>query len=418
MERVWALGKSFGVVTLLTLACAGLPLWAASTGEQLPAPCMALAAGGGILGASILLTWACEVAQNDMPQAMAVAVVAIVAVLPEYAVDMYFTWMAGQQPDGGHACYALANMTGANRLLIGMGWPAVVCVAALCAGTARVQLAPEQRVEMSFLLMASLYALWIAFKGTLALYDGCVYVGLYVACIARIISRGDRGEEAEGPAALIAAWPRPGRVGATVGLFVVASVVILGCAEPFSESLVATGRLWGLNEFLLVQWLAPIASETPEFVVALMFAARGRAALALTSLLAAKLNQWTLLVGMIPGVYAVSLGSAATPIPLEGRQLQEVLLTAGQSLFGLSLLWGLRLGVPAALALLALFLVQMTTPLYAEELAARWNLPAAKLRTFQALACLALALLVAGWRWWRARRPMFNRPSQPGGQGG
>jgi cation:H+ antiporter len=34
----------------------------------------------------------------------------------------------------------------------------------------------------------------------------------------------------------------------------------------------ATGRLLRINEFLLGQWLVPIASETPEFVVALGFA--------------------------------------------------------------------------------------------------------------------------------------------------
>jgi cation:H+ antiporter len=35
----------------------------------------------------------------------------------------------------------------------------------------------------------------------------------------------------------------------------------------------------GVNEFLLVQWLAPIASEAPEFIVAIMFALRGMAGL-------------------------------------------------------------------------------------------------------------------------------------------
>ena len=52
---------------------------------------VALLSGIAILGASFLLTWACEVAQMDIPQAVAVAVVAFIAVLPEYAVDMYFT---------------------------------------------------------------------------------------------------------------------------------------------------------------------------------------------------------------------------------------------------------------------------------------------------------------------------------------
>jgi len=41
---------------------------------------------------------------------------------------------------------------------------------------------------------------------------------------------------------------------------------------------------------LLVQWLAPLASETPEFVVAILLAVRGRAIAALGLLLSSKIN--------------------------------------------------------------------------------------------------------------------------------
>jgi len=47
-----------------------------------------------------------------------------VAVLPEYAVDFVFTWKAGSDP--AYAPDALANMTGGNQLLIGVGWSMVV----------------------------------------------------------------------------------------------------------------------------------------------------------------------------------------------------------------------------------------------------------------------------------------------------
>lgn len=70
--------------------------------------------GMAILGASFILMWACDVAQMDIPQTLALAVVALIAVLPEYAVDMYFTWMAGQHPESDYAHYAIANMTGAK----------------------------------------------------------------------------------------------------------------------------------------------------------------------------------------------------------------------------------------------------------------------------------------------------------------
>jgi cation:H+ antiporter len=139
--------------------------------------------------------------------------------------------------------------------------------------------------------------------------------------------------------------------------------VILANAAPFCEGLIGTGRVFHINEFLLVQWLAPIASEAPEFIVALVFTWRGQAGLALGSLLSAKLNQWTLLVGMIPGVYAVSHGSLAHPLPADATQFSEILLTAAQSLLAVVLLAGLRLSIGGAMLLFGLFIGQFLLPL-------------------------------------------------------
>ncbi len=66
-----------------------------------------------------MLSWAAEVAQHDIPQALALTILALIAVLPEYAVDMYFAFQAGRNPGSNYGELALANMTGANRLLIG-----------------------------------------------------------------------------------------------------------------------------------------------------------------------------------------------------------------------------------------------------------------------------------------------------------
>ena len=295
--------RPYLLAVLMTLPGLALRLAPADVSPMLGA----VLAGLAILGASFLLTWACEVAQLDIPQAVAVAVVAFIAVLPEYAVDMYFTWMAGQHPESAYSHYAIANMTGANRLLIGIGWTAIVLI---FAGRFHnyVALHEEKRTDVLFLGLATLYALLIPLKGSLTLFDGVVFLGIYVGYMCIIARRPCEEEEPEGPAATLARLSRPARMRTVAGLFLFAALVILFNAEPFSESLVASGKILGINEFLLVQWLAPIASEAPEFIVALMFAFRGNAGLALGSLLSSKLNQWTLLVGMIPGVYAVSSG--------------------------------------------------------------------------------------------------------------
>ena len=357
---------------------------------------VAVLSGIAILGASFLLTWACEVAQLDIPQAVAVAVVAFIAVLPEYAVDMYFTWMAGQHPESAYSHYAIANMTGANRLLIGVGWSAIVLIFAGRYHSA-VALHDDKRTDVLFLGLATLYALLIPLKGSLTWVDGVVFLAIYAWYIWIIARRPCEEEQPEGPAAVLAQLPKKRRLRTVIAIFLFAALVILCNAEPFSESLVASGKLLGVNEFLLVQWLAPIASEAPEFIVALMFAFRGNAGLALGSLLSSKLNQWTLLVGLIPGVYAVSSGGLSPSINLDTHQFQEILLTAGQSIFAVALLLDLRLHVREAFWLLVLFAAQLLSPLYDAQLEAMLGLAHDPLRLHYFSHIRAIPPTAAGW---------------------
>jgi cation:H+ antiporter len=334
---------------------------------DMSAPIMALFAGVSILSAAFLLVWACDAAQTDISQSLAIAVVALIAVLPEYAVDMYFTWQAGKFPDSDYAGYAIANMTGANRLIIGVAWAVVVII--FWVKTRRpVVIEAERLLEVRFLAAATLYAMLIPIKGSLTWHDGIVFVGMYIWYIVAAGRRPATEEEIEGPGAYLVALPRVPRRIWTVVLFLFAAAVIVTNAERFCEGLVGTGKAFGINEFLLVQWLAPIASEAPEFVVAIMFALRKRAGLALGSLLSAKLNQWTLLVGMIPWVYAVSSGSLASPLPMGQFQMEEIFLTAAQSVLAVVMVATLHLSIGQALLLFVLFVGQLVAPGLVESL--------------------------------------------------
>ena len=92
----------------------------ASTGAHPTAWVAAVVYGLAVVGSAFLLAWAAEALQLDVSQGLALAVLALIAVLPEYAVDFVFTWKAGKDPHE-YAPLALANMTGGNRLLIGIG---------------------------------------------------------------------------------------------------------------------------------------------------------------------------------------------------------------------------------------------------------------------------------------------------------
>ena len=320
---------------------------------------LTISSGIAVLGASFLLLWACDAAQEDISQTLALAIVALIAVMPEYAVDMYITWQAGRHP--AYAPLAIANMTGANRLIIGAAWAVVVGIFWLKTRRA-VRIERERRTELLFLGLATLYAIVVVLKNSLVWYDGVVFFAIYLGYIRLAGRRPVAESEAEGPAELLLGLPVLARRLATAGLFVFAALVILLNARPFAEGLITTGTLYHVNKFLLVQWLAPIASEAPEFTVAIMFALRKRAGMALGSLLSSNLNQWTLLVGMIPWIYALSHHSLHTSIPMDSSQMHEILLTAAQSLLGIVMLCTLRLSIGQVLLLFLLFLGQLIVP--------------------------------------------------------
>ncbi|MEV7973742.1 sodium:proton exchanger [Cellulomonas sp. NPDC089187] len=326
-----------------------------------PDPLIQLALyGAAVVAASFVLAWAAEAAQVDVSGGFAIAVLALIAVLPEYAVDLFYAYTAGSDPD--YVQYAAANMTGSNRLLLGLGWPLVVLVSIYVAGrvakkpTRALALEPGNRMELGFLLIAGVAAFVIPATGQIHLVFGLAMIAWFGFYLYRL-TRGEAEEpDLIGTAAVIGGLPRRRRRPLVVALFVLAAAVILVSAEPFAESLVASGTKLGIDEFLLVQWLAPLASEAPEFIVAILFAWRGKGTAAIATLISSKINQWTLLVGSLPIAYLAGGGPAA--LVLDTRQTEEMLLTAAQTLMGVAILLSLRFWRWSAWTLLALFAVQ------------------------------------------------------------
>jgi len=361
----------FNLVPILLAAAVTIPGTALRFSHiELSPPMTALMAGIAILGASFLVLWACEVIQMDVSQTLAIALVALIAVLPEYAVDMYFTWMAGKQhtevyealkhgTEVGdvYAHFAIANMTGANRLLIGIGWPVIVFVA-WTKMRKPIRLEAERATELVFLMLATIWGFVVFFKNSLMWYDAIIFISFFVGYMMIASKRPCEEVCLEGPSEYIGSCqPLPRRFWTWL-MFAFAAAVIVVNAEPFSEGLVGTGEVFGISKFLLVQWLAPLASEAPEFTVAILLAMRGSPSMALGALVSSKLNQWSLLVGMIPAAYSLSSGQMALPIPMDHHQMLEILLTAAQSILAIALLSDFRLSFKEALLLIVLFLGQ------------------------------------------------------------
>ncbi|CAA9280352.1 MAG: Sodium/calcium exchanger family protein [uncultured Chloroflexia bacterium] len=323
------------------------------------APARAVIFGVAIIGAAFLLSWAAEAFQVDVSQGLALGLLALIAVLPEYIVDGTFAWQAANDPE--YAQFAVANMTGANRLLIGVAWPMVVAIGWFRFRQTYVRLDRGHGLELIVLLVASIYAVTIPFKGEISLLDFVILAAIFGFYIWRLSKLPAERPHLAGPAAAIASLATVPRRLTTGGVALAAAVAILFVAEPFAEALIESGGELGIDEFLLVQWLAPLASEAPEFVVVALFAWRGGATAAMSTLVSSKINQWTLLVGMLPLIYSISLGEVAG-LPLDERQQQELFMTAAQTLAAVMFLLDLRFHWYGALILFGLFVAQFFWP--------------------------------------------------------
>lgn len=341
-------------------------------------PIDALLYGLAIIGAAFMLSWAAETAQLDISAGLAIAILAFIAVLPEYAVDLVFAVKGGNAfQEFGSVCQsaadaaagrepacslALANMTGANRLLIGLGWSMVIFVAWYKyreRGTRMldVTLDRSHSVELAYLSVATIYSLSLPLKSSITLVDAAVLVSIFILYTIRISKAPAEEPHLVGPARLMGSLEAKNRRLAYIGLFVFAATVILLCAEHFADSLVETGATLGISEFFLVQWLAPLASEAPELLVAGLYAWRLNTNAGLGTLVSSKVNQWTLLVGTLPIAFAIA-SSSTHGLPIITRQRDELLLTAAQSFFAISILLNLSMSVREAWMLFILFWTQ------------------------------------------------------------
>ncbi|WP_424187400.1 sodium:proton exchanger [Actinokineospora sp. G85] len=368
---------------------AAIALWAAiavtvpgvvlgAAGLHTSPPVDAVLFGVAVVGAAFVLSWVAEAIQLDISPGLAITALALIAVLPEYAVDFVFTAEGGAAfAEHGPACLppdaapgtesscglALANMTGANRILVGVGWAAVVFIAAWRLrgsgqkGPTAITLARTDAVPLAFLALATVYSLTLPLRHSVTLVDSAVLVGIFLLYALRVARAPAGDPDLQGVSAVLGNQAKRRRRWWCVGLFAFAAAVILLVAENFAHALVETGTELGVSQFFLVQWVAPLASEAPELLVAGLYAWRLKTTDALATLVSSKVNQWTLLVGTLPIVFAISAGKLSG-LPLDGPQREELLLTAAQSLFAVTLLLGLTITVRAAVVLFGMFVAQ------------------------------------------------------------
>ncbi|WP_114579585.1 sodium:calcium antiporter [Saliphagus sp. LR7] len=346
-------------------------------------PLTAVLVGGlAILGAAFLLAWGAETAEKDVPTAFAIAVLAVLAVAPEYAVDALYAWEAGafEGTERGveAANLAIANMTGANRILIGIGWAGIALLTIYRANQVRdsavvqrpglladaVRIDRDISLEIVFLLAATVYALFIPLGGGIGVVDTVVLVGLYVLYLG-IVVRGDveEGDAHVGVPAYFQTYPKAPRIAVVLGLFAFSGLVIFEAVHPFALGLEELGTGLGIPPFFMIQWLAPLASESPELIVVIYLVNKARSTAGFNALISSKLNQWTLLIGTLAVVYSLAVGHIGT-LSFDQKQAAEIWITAAQSFFAIAILMNFEISAREAVVLLVLFVSQVAAEFY------------------------------------------------------
>jgi cation:H+ antiporter len=358
-----------------------------------------------ILIAAMLIAWAAESAQFFIAQGFALAMLAWLQTLPEFAVEAVLAWH--QQ-----SALLIANLTGALRLLTGLAWPMIYATAAIAYRSrtgkrlGRITLEPAHSIEVVGLIVCMAYAAVIWWKGSLGLADAAVLIAIYTGYLLVLRhmppENADRIEELERIPRTIVQARRPVRIALISLLFLGGGALIYLTAEPFLGSLLAVSAALGVPNFVFVQWVAPFVSEFPEKVSAFYWARTvERASMALMNMVSSNINQWTLLTAMLPIVFSLSKG-APTAIVFDSQQELELLMTLGQSVVGTLFLINMELAWWEATVLFALWLIQFALSPVTQD-ASFWGTLATHIHVYVTWAywawgAIEVGRLLIGWR--------------------
>ena len=332
-----------------------------------------------IILAAMLIAWGAEAGQFYVSQGLALAVLAWVQTLPEFAVEAAIALEAARDPEKVHLI--TANFTGSLRLFVGLGWPMVYFVSLFFAhrklktaegGFWTVHIDEQHSVTVLTLIPALVYFLWIYLKGTLTLWDGAVLAAIYFGYLWLLSKLPPESHEEIDDCPWvprkILRCPKPFNFIGMFALMIAGAAILWFVAHPFLESMLAVAVAAGLSQFVFVQWVAPFLSEFPEKLSAFNWARRvKKAPMAMANFVSSSINQWTILVATVPVIYSFGRGTPSEVV-FDSHQRVEILLTIVQSYLGFLFLVSMDFGFIEALGLFALWIIQFFAPTVREEI--------------------------------------------------
>ena len=354
--------KPISIITInLIIAIVGIIV--KSQHSLLPEILLPILYGFSIFSAALIISWAAESSERDISGSFVIAIIALIAVLPEYAIETVLAYTAGQSYKlnnfvfTNRVGYVSANVTGANRLLAGLGWPLIMLINML-KNNQSLNIKNNNKLELLVLGIGAISMIIASIIKFQPIFISFVLIIIYLIYLFITSKKESTESEFVGISEYLANLPKLTRITTNILLIIFSAVTIFIVSHPFVESLIHIGGKFGIDEYYLIQWLAPLASESPEIIIASLFAMKGRSLESISIILSSQANQMSLLIGSMGAIFSFATSSLIS-FPLNDTQGVEFLLTSAFALLQISMiLWGkFKLQMPVLL--LIIFFVQL-----------------------------------------------------------
>ncbi len=354
--------KPISIITInLIIAIVGIIV--KSQHSLLPEILLPIAYGCSIFSAALIISWAAESSERDISGSFVIAIIALIAVLPEYAIETVLAYTAGQSYKlnnfvfTNRVGYVSANVTGANRLLAGLGWPLIMLINML-KNNQSLNIKNNNKLELLVLGIGAISMIIVSIIKFQPIFISFILIIIYLIYLFITSKKESTESEFIGTSEYLANLPKLTRITTNILLIIFSAVTIFIVSHPFVESLIHIGGKFGIDEYYLIQWLAPLASESPEIIIASLFAMKGRSLESISIILSSQANQMSLLIGSMGAIFSFATSSLIS-FPLNDTQGVEFLLTSAFALLQISMiLWGkFKLQMPVLL--LIIFFVQL-----------------------------------------------------------
>ena len=354
--------KPISIITInLIIAIVGIIV--KSQHSLLPEILLPILYGFSIFSAALIISWAAESSERDISGSFVIAIIALIAVLPEYAIETVLAYTAGQSYKlnnfvfTNRVGYVSANVTGANRLLAGLGWPLIMLINML-KNNQLLNIKNNNKLELLVLGIGAISMIIASIIKFQPIFISFILIIIYLIYLFITSKKESTESEFVGISKYLANLPKLTRITTNILLIIFSAVTIFIVSHPFVESLIHIGGKFGIDEYYLIQWLAPLASESPEIIIASLFAMKGRSLESISIILSSQANQMSLLIGSMGAIFSFATSSLIS-FPLNDTQGVEFLLTSAFALLQISMiLWGkFKLQMPVLL--LIIFFVQL-----------------------------------------------------------